>query len=168
MHNLTLLTHRLDCFNPCFNETLWWLPALQRAHSLENAALGVPAVAPGRPCLCALGRPGGEGETRSSRQVREHEQHKSAVRLCEAQDQAARGEDEGAAGAAGALCDSMRPSCCVIRTKDSENQRLQGRCCRPVRSRRLDRARTVLSGRPGGGQGPEVEKVKMQQERSRG
>ncbi|XP_060260831.1 janus kinase and microtubule-interacting protein 3 isoform X10 [Ovis aries] len=100
------------------------------------------------------------------RQVREHEQHKSAVLLTELRTKLHEEKMKELQALREALLRQHEAELLrVIRTKDSENQRLQA-LLHAVRDGGPDRARTVLlsEAKEEAKKGFEVEKVKMQQE----
>ncbi|XP_070326584.1 janus kinase and microtubule-interacting protein 3 isoform X25 [Odocoileus virginianus] len=100
------------------------------------------------------------------RQAREHEQHKSAVLLTELRTKLHEEKMKELQALREALLRQHEAELLrVIRTKDSENQRLQA-LLHAVRDGGPDRARTVLlsEAKEEAKKGFEVEKVKMQQE----
>uniref|UniRef100_A0A452EW12 Janus kinase and microtubule interacting protein 3 n=1 Tax=Capra hircus TaxID=9925 RepID=A0A452EW12_CAPHI len=100
------------------------------------------------------------------RQVREHEQHRSAVLLTELRTKLHEEKMKELQALREALLRQHEAELLrVIRTKDSENQRLQA-LLHAVRDGGPDRARTVLlsEAKEEAKKGFEVEKVKMQQE----
>ena len=100
------------------------------------------------------------------RQAREHEQHKSAVLLTELRTKLHEEKMKELQALREALLRQHEAELLrVIRTKDSENQRLQA-LLHAVRDGGPDRARTVLlsEDKEEAKKGFEVEKVKMQQE----
>ncbi|ELR47351.1 Janus kinase and microtubule-interacting protein 3, partial [Bos mutus] len=136
--------------------------------AFPNAALGCRgSLAPGRPCLAVpqVGRVERE-KNQELRQAREHEQHKSAVLLTELRTKLHEEKMKELQALREALLRQHEAELLrVIRTKDSENQRLQA-LLHAVRDGGPDRARTVLlsEAKEEAKKGFEVEKVKMQQE----
>lgn len=143
-------------------------PNSARAHSLSERCARCPgSLAPGRPCLSVpqVGRVERE-KNQELRQVREHEQHKSAVLLTELRTKLHEEKMKELQALREALLRQHEAELLrVIRTKDSENQRLQA-LLHAVRDGGPDRARTVLlsEAKEEAKKGFEVEKVKMQQE----